>query len=68
MKKQNQVIRQNYEKYEANQLEYYGILMKNGRGTFSSCVMTAILWNLNDGCRYRVLWKWYQLPGEWYLS
>lgn len=31
MKKQNQVIRQNYEKYEANQLEYYGILMKNGR-------------------------------------
>lgn len=31
VKKQNQVIRQNYEKYEATQLEYYGILMKNGR-------------------------------------
>lgn len=31
MKKQNQVIRQDYQKYVATDLKYYGILIKNGR-------------------------------------
>ncbi|MDD7618641.1 MAG: hypothetical protein PUJ43_02160 [Bacillales bacterium] len=31
MKKQSRVIRQNYEKYGADQLAFYGILMKSGR-------------------------------------
>ena len=31
MKKQSQVIRQDYQKYVATDLKYYGILIKNGR-------------------------------------